>query len=179
MKRNILKSGAIPLATALLLVATGVQADFSAGVAATSAPVSVDDAGTIGGDATGWRAHVSYRFHKNLGVEGGFSKYGSPNDNSIPSNMHLDTEAWDIYAVGYLPMGKDGTVFAKLGFIAWDTESEVNDTDEMHRKSNTLGLGIGGEYEFTKRFAVRAEAEWFDSAISGEMKYSLGGVVRF
>lgn len=180
MKHNIMKSGAISLATALLLVASGAQADFSAGVSAASAPVAVDEAETMGGSATGWRAHVSYMFNKNFGIEGGISKYGSPDDKTIPSNMHVDTEAYDIYAVAYYPMGNDkGGVFAKVGYVAWNTETEVNDTNETHNKSNDLGLGIGGQYDITERFALRAELEWFDSAFSGDLKYSLGGVVRF
>jgi hypothetical protein len=33
-------------------------------------------------------------------------------------------------------------------------------------------------WEMTQ-FGLRAELEWSDSAISGELKYSLGGVIRF
>ena len=88
--------GSIPL----LFVAGAVQAEgFSAGLSAVRAPVSANETNTIGGTASGWRVHGSYMFNKYFGVEGGFSKFGSPNDNSIPSNMHVDTEAYDVYAV--------------------------------------------------------------------------------
>lgn len=170
---------AIWSAIPLLFIAGAAQADLSAGMSVVRAPVSADKEGTIGGTSNGWRVHGTYMFHKNFGIEGGFSKFGSPSDKSVPSNMHVDTEAYDVYAVAYYPMGNDGALIAKVGYVSWNTESEVNDTNETHNKSDNLALSLGGQYEITERFALRAEMEWFDSAISGELKYSLGGVVRF
>jgi len=180
MKHNYLISKAMLGIFSLLFASAAIADGFSAGLAAVQAPVSVDEAGTdAGGSASGWRVHGAYMFNKNFGIEGGLSKYGTPDDNSIPSNMHVDTEAYDVYAVAVYPMGNDGALIAKAGFISWDTESEVNDTNEAHQTSTDLALSFGGQYDITERFALRAELEWFDSAISGELKYSLGGVVRF
>jgi opacity protein-like surface antigen len=180
MKLNSMKSRGFLLASVLLLMAPGVQADISAGIAAVRAPITADNLGTIGGSADGWRAHFKYMFNKNFGFEGGLSKYGSPDDQSVPSNMHVDTEAYDIYAVAYYPLDiNDSGIYAKVGYVSMDSESEVNDTNETHHKNDTLALSFGGEYYITERFGLRAELEWFDSAISGELKYSLGGVVRF
>lgn len=180
MKLNIMKTGGFFLTSLLLLAAPAVYADFSAGLSTVRAPITANDLGTIGGNADGWRAHVSYMFTRNFGIEGGLSKYGSPDDQSVPSNMHVDTEAFDVYAVAYYPMGNnDSGIYAKVGYVSMDSESEVNDTNETHHKEDTLGLSFGGEYFITERVGIRAELEWFDSAISGEMKYSLGGVIRF
>ena len=117
--------------------------------------------------------------NENWGFEGGLSKYGTPKDGSIPSNMHVDTEAYDLYAVYAYPVGDKAGLVAKAGFIAWDTETEVFDTNESHQTSNDMALSFGGRYDITEQFSIRAELEWFDSAISGELKYSLGGVIRF
>ena len=133
----------------------------------------------VDGDSTGWRIHGSYMFNKNFGIEGGMSKFGSPNDKLLPSNMHVDTQSYDVYAVAVYPMGDDFGLMAKVGFIAWDTETEVNDTNTTHKTSTDLALSLGGQYDITEQFGLRAELEWFDSAISGELKYSLGGVIRF
>jgi len=180
MKLKTLKEGAVFLAFLVLLSAPAAYADFSAGIAGSRAPVSANDSGTIGGSADGWRAHFRYMINRNFGIEGGLSKYGSPNDQSVPSNMHMDTESYDVYAVAYYPLDEnDSGIYAKVGYVSMDTESEVNDENEAHHKNDTLGLSFGGEYYITERFGLRAELEWFDSAISGEIKYSLGGVVRF
>ena len=181
MRHNYLISKGMLGVLSLLFAATAVNADgFSAGVSAVSAPVNVEESGTtIAGDSTGWRLHGSYMINKNFGIEGGMSKFGSPNDKSLPSNTHVDTESYDVYAVVVYPMGDDTSLIAKAGYIAWNTETEVNDTNTAHQKNTDLALSFGGQYDITEQFAVRAEMEWFDSAISGELKYSLGGVIRF
>ncbi len=181
MRHNDLISKAMLGVLSLSFAATVANAEgFSAGVSAVRAPVSLEESGTlVDGDSSGWRVHGSYMFNKNFGVEAGLSKYGSPNDSSMPSNMHVDTEAIDVYVVAAYPVGNDSVVYAKVGYIAWNSETEVNDTNETHQKSTDLALSLGGEYDITERFGVRAELEWFDSAIKGELKYSLGGVVRF
>jgi len=181
MKHKDLISKAILGALALFFAANVATADgFSAGVSAVRAPISVEAAGTdAGGDSSGWRVHGSYMFNKNFGIEGGLSKFGTPSDGSIPSNMHVDTESYDVYAVAVYPMANDIGLIAKAGFVSWNTETEVMDTNETHQTSTDLALSFGGQYDITEQFAIRAELEWFDSALSGELKYSLGGVVRF
>jgi len=165
----------------LLFAASAANADgFSAGVAAVRAPVSLEESGTlVDGDSSGWRVHGTYMFNKNFGIEAGLSKFGSPNDSTLPSDMHVDTESYDVYAVAAYPLGNNGALIAKAGYVAWDSETEVNDTNTAHQTSTDLALSFGGQYDMTEQFAIRAEMEWFDSAISGEMKYSLGGVIRF
>jgi hypothetical protein len=165
----------------LLFAATAANADgFSAGVSAVRVPVNIEESGTtVSGDSTGWRLHGSYMINKNFGIEAGMSKFGSPNDTSLPSNMHVETESYDVYAVVAYPMGDDASLIAKAGYVAWNTETEVNDTNGAHQKNTDLALSFGGQYDMTEKFAIRAELEWFDSALSGELKYTLGGVIRF
>ncbi len=182
MKHKYLISNAMLGVLSLLFSANAANADgFSVGVSATRAPVSIGDSDTTaGGDANGWRVFGSYMFNKNFGIEGGMSKYGSPNDKSIPSNMHVDTESYDVYAVGVYPLGNnDASLIAKVGYVSWDTETEVNDSNESHFKSTDLALSFGGQYDFSERMGIRGEAEWFESLTSGELKYSLTGVFRF
>ena len=126
-------SGVISL---LFVTGAAYAGDFSVGLAATHAPVSVEEAGKdAGGGADGWRIHGQYMINETWGIEGGLSKYGTPKDNSIPSNMHVDTEAYDLYAVYAYPVGDNMGLIAKAGFISWDTETEVFDTNESHQTS--------------------------------------------
>lgn len=182
MKRNYLILRTITGALSLLFAANAANADgFAVGVSATRAPVSIDDAGTtIAGDADGWRVFGSYMFNRNFGIEGGMSKFGSPNDKSLPADMHVDTESYDLYAVAVYPIGNnDAKLIAKVGYASWNTETEVNDENEAHYKSTDLALSFGGQYDFSERLGIRGEAEWFDSFESGDLKYSLSAVFRF
>ena len=70
-------------------------------------------------------------------------------------------------------------MIAKAGYVSSNTETEVNDTNETNQTNTDLALSFGGQYDMTEQFAIRAEMEWFDSALSGELKYTLGGVIRF
>jgi OOP family OmpA-OmpF porin len=181
MKHNDLISKAMLGVASLLFVASAANAEgFSVGVSAVNAPISVEEAGPgAGGDSNGWRVHGQYMFNKHFGIEGGLSKFGTPSDNSIPSNMHADTEAYDVYAVVAYPFSEDAGLYAKAGVVSMNTETEVNDTNESHQTSTDMALALGGKYDITERFSIRAELEWFESALSGDLKYSLGGAVRF
>lgn len=181
MKHDYLKINAGLGMVSLFLAANIAIADgLAVGLSVTRAPINVEDAGTsFGGDADGWRAFGSYMFTRNFGIEAGKSKYGSPDDSSIPPNMHADTESWDVYAVAAYPLSNNFDVIAKAGYISWDTETEIDDTNEAHFRSEDLALSLGGEYDLGKNFGVRGELEWFDSMLSGELKYSLSAVIGF
>ena len=153
---------------------------FSIGMSGTRADTGFqDETSTVAGDSSGWRLFGSYMFNERWGIEGGLSKYGSPDDKSLPSNMHVDTESYDLYAVYRLPLSPNFGLVNKVGVTSWNTETEVMDSNEAHYKSTDLSLSFGGEYDLTEHFGIRGELEWFDSAISGSLKYSLSGVFRF
>jgi len=181
MKQKYLRSNAFLGVLLLTFAAAAVNADgFSIGMSGTRADTGFkDDATTIAGDTSGYRVFGSYMFNERFGIEGGLSKYGSPNDKALPSNMHVDTESYDLYAVYVYPISPNFGLVNKVGFASWDTETEVSDENEGHYKSTDLALSFGGQYDLNQRFGIRGEIEWFDSAISGSMKYSLSGVFRF
>lgn len=181
MKYKYLKLNAGLALLPLLIAANAATAEgFSLGLSAARAPINIDDAGTsFGGDSDGFRVFGSYMFTRNFGIEGGLSKYGTPDDTSIPVDLHMDTEAYDIYAVAAYPLSNNFDVIGKVGYVSWNTETEVNDTNETHYKNDDLALSLGGEYDISKHFGIRGELEWFDSMVSGELKYSLSAVIGF
>ena len=182
MSKKIMLNAVLGGLTLLFAASLAIAGEgFSIGASAARATVSVKDAGIdIDGDSTGWRVFGTYMFNKNFGIEGGVSSFGKPNDNSLPSNMQVETESYDLYAVAAYPVSEDAGFIAKLGFASWNTETEVNDTNETHHKSTDLALSLGGQYDFTERFGIRAEYEWFDHATSGaEDVVSISGVFRF
>lgn len=181
MKHNYMKLN-VGLGVLLLVFAANaaIAEGFAVGISAARAPVNIENAGTsLGGDADGFRVFGSYMFTRNFGIEGGMSKYGTPDNSSIPAEMHIDTEAYDVYAVAAYPLSNNFDLIGKVGYVSWNTETEVNDTNETHYKSDDLALSFGGEYDISKHFAVRGELEWFDSMVSGDMKYSLSAVIGF
>ena len=156
---------------------------FSIGASATRAAVDINTDGLdIKGDATGYRVFGTYMFNKNLGIEAGFSTFGEPDDNGIPSDMEVESDSVDVFVVGKHYVSEDVSFFAKAGFVQSRTETEIGDDDatETNHSSTDLALGLGGQYDITERFGVRSEIEWIDGIEAGaEQMISLSAVVRF
>ena len=185
MKQKYLMLNAILGGLTLLFAANPAIAGegFSIGASAARATVDVKGGGVdVKGESNGWRVFGLYMINKNLGIEAGYSSLGEPDDNTIPSDMEVETDSYDVYAVGYYPMSEKFGLIGKAGVASWNTETEVGDDDstETHHKSTDLALSFGGQYDMSERFAIRGEYKWFDSQDSGAVRMaSLSGVFRF
>lgn len=185
MKIRNLVSNTILAGLTLLLAANLAYAGegFSIGASAARASVDVNDVGIdVDGDASGYRVFGTYMFNKKFGIEAGYSTFGEPNDNSIPSNLEVETDSYDVFAVGKYPVSQNFSLIGKAGLSNSRTETEMDDDDESetHHSSTDLALGFGGQYDISERFAIRAEVEWMDNQDSGAANMlSLGGVYRF
>ena len=185
MKQRNLILNAVLWGLTLLIAASPASAGegFSIGASAARAAVDVNDVGVdVSGDASGYRLFGTYMFNERLGIEAGYSMFGEPNDSTIPAELHVETESYDVFAVGTVPLSANFGLIAKAGFSSSNTETELGDDDETetHQNSTDLALSFGGQYEFSERFAIRGELEWIDNNDSGlSNMISLGGVFRF
>ena len=174
---------ALLAALTLLLTANLVSADEGFSVGASVARASVEAQGlgqTVNGDADGSRIFGSYMFTRRFGIEAGYSDFGRPDDSTIAPNVEVESDSYDLYAVGVHPVTEKLDVFGKAGVVSWNTEIELDETTEVSSSSTDLALGFGGEYNVSERFGIRAEFEWIDSDTSGAVQMvSLGGVFRF
>lgn len=185
MKQRNLMLNAILGGLTLLFAANLANAGegFSIGASAARAAVDVNDGGVdVNGDANGYRLFGLYMFNERFGIEAGYSMFGEPNDSSIPAELHVETESYDVFVVGTVPLSANFGLIAKAGFSSSKTETELGDDDdtETSQSSTDLALSFGGQYEFTERFAIRGELEWIDNNDSGlSNMISLGAVYRF
>ncbi len=168
--------------TLLLAVNPAIAGEgFSIGASAVRANVDIKDVGIdIDGETTGYRFFGTYMFTERFGIEAGYSAFGKPNDITIPSNLSVETDSYDVFAVASYPMSANFALIGKAGFAASQTETEVNDENETHHKSTDFALSLGGNFDFTERFAVRGELQWIDNNDAGAANMiTLGGVYRF
>lgn len=175
---NVLLGALTPLFAADL---ANADEGFSLGASVARASVQAKGLGhAVDGDADGSRVFGLYMFNKNFGIEGGYSTFGAPDDNTLASNVEVETNSYDLYAVGAYPVSEKFDLFGKVGFVHWYTAIEVDETSGASENSTDLALGFGGEFGVSERFAIRGEFEWIDSADSGAARVvSLGGVFRF
>jgi len=183
MKQKHLILNALLGALTLLFAANLANAGegFSVGASVARASVEAEGLGqTIDGDADGARIFGSYMFTRRFGIEAGYSDFGRPDDNTIAPNVEVESNSYDLYAVGVQPVSEKLDLFGKIGFVSWNTEIEEDETSEVSSSSTDLALGFGAEYSVSERFAIRSEFAWVDSDNSGAVRMvSLGGVFRF
>jgi len=135
---------------------------------------------------TAYRIFGGYQINKHFAVELGYYQLGEATASGT-FRATIESKAWDLVAVGILPIGDKFSVYGKLGMYMADTDFSTNNPAFSNEsKSNTdLTYGIGVGYDFTKNFGIRAEYQVFKDVGGGDIGtadvdvMSIGIVYRF
>ncbi len=196
MKKTFLISG---LAVGLFMAQSALaQFYFGGGLGWTE--TSIDDnsfqvngatASTLSKDDTdtGWKIYAGYAFTPNVAIEGGYADLGkfnatrtviAPVAGSVSGNVKVT--GWGLDVVGTLPVGNNFSLLGRAGAAYMTTELNASVTGALTVAPGTnlnpnstdwVGkLGIGGQYDFAKQYAVRLEWERYFRVGSDE---STGG----
>jgi OOP family OmpA-OmpF porin len=114
--------------------------------------VSMDD------KDTSFRIFGGYQFNKNFGVEFGYADLGSAKATDGIDTVTWDAKAWDLMAVGTLPLG-DGkfSLIGKLGFYKGDLDASDSTGGSASESTTDFTFAIGAGYDFNKNLGIRAE----------------------
>jgi OmpA-OmpF porin, OOP family len=111
---------------------------------------------------TGYKVYAGWRFMKFFAVEADVINFGTPSRKRSGTEIEVELEGWDVDALGILPLGKWLDVFAKAGYLRWD--STVSVTGEKDQKDSgidfTWGVGVG--VNLGKWITIRGEWESFE-----------------
>ena len=144
----------------------------------------------------GRKSFVGYQFNENFAIEGGYfklGKFGSNVNMSPNSNRRFDVKMRGINVdlVSILPITERFSAFGRAGVIYSDVQERhwgfgpvpfnsyrVRDRDTSYK------FGVGLQYDFTERLAMRLEAERYHidhtTGSSGDADlFSVGVVYRF
>ncbi len=115
----------------------------------------------------------------NLGVEGGWVNFGNPSALIGGVNADAELDGLQVMGVGAIELGPID-IFGKLGFIAYDLETRVEDiTDSLSESGTDFGYGIGARWNIGS-FAIRLEWESYEiSELNRLDMWSLGGTWTF
>jgi OOP family OmpA-OmpF porin len=168
----------------LWLGSTAVLAGpFYVGASAAKTNLQEDDLnGSFDASDTTFKAFAGFRFLKFLGVEGGYVDFGSLEDTNAGTNTTVEGNAYDIFVVGVLPIGKHFELFAKGGVFQWDRDADSdgllsgNDSD-----SGTDPVwGAGMAFVLGSHIGIRLEFERYEmSDIDSLDQESAGLEIRF
>lgn len=162
-------------------------------------PIASAEVDKFNGTDMGFRVFGGLRFGRFFGIEGGYVDLGEPDDEtnlSIPGDASRpttdvslvitdETDGWELYAVGFLPINDRWEAFAKLGILNWDSDFKVVNsfadtfppsppnstpfiptvTPESFTASDDgtdLAGGFGVNYKASEHMTLRGEATWYD-----------------
>lgn len=186
-KRQVAGAAMVLVASAMMLFSAESKAEIgfyvggSIGQAAIEIDV-VDQVQTFAFDEDDFAWNVYGGFNLglvllDLAVEVGYVDFGGPSGNVLGSQIEVDTDGIDAFAVIGYDLGPLG-VFAKAGMISWDAEASIDGLSTSDDGTDPA-YGIGAKIGFSS-LAIRAEYELFDIGDAEDLsKISVGFVWSF
>ena len=121
------------------------------------------------GSSTATRVFLGVRLGAWLGLEGGYRRFGTANDQVAdqpgePSvRVGIRTTGYEAAVLGIYPLNRELSLFAKVGVINWDTDLRAAGAVIQNEDGNDLIGGVGTTYRGTGPVHVRIEGEFLDA----------------
>lgn len=164
-----LTSGLMLGAPAAASAQSGLYLGAGVGTADFEDNIEIEDVEGIdlNDDDTTYRYFIGYRANPNLAIEGGYRDFGEASSGPFT----VETDGWEGYVLGIAPIGPI-ELFAKGGFIAWETDGNrgLGSQDDVD-----LAYGVGGAVNLGPIF-LRLEGEWFDIDFPEDVQAFTGSV---
>lgn len=122
-----------------------------------------------------YKLQAGYRFNSNLAVEGGYADLGKFTYHAlatVPAGATRDgtvsVTAWNLDAVGRLPISDEVAVFGRLGLASYDLSYNCQGTvvacvaPSRSNSGTPLHYGLGVDWSFGKNLFARAEYEVYE-----------------
>ena len=145
---------------ALLLlsaVAGAAQADNGFYVGGGGGQSFVDE-GAYDDEDTAFSLFGGYELNRYFAVEGGYADFGEIEPNA---GTALEADTFHLTAVGTFPVNDVFSLYAKAGAHRWDADTSLSILGGDDTGTDPT-YGIGGQYRFNDRFALRAEVSRFE-----------------
>ena len=118
----------------------------------------------------GYKLFGGYQFNRHIAVEGGYVDLGKASIAGPQGFASTDSNAWQVGAVGSLPLSPQFAFTGKLGFARTSTDGSgvVNGVPFAagdHNTAPTYGLGM--RYDISKAVGLRGEWERFRVSNAG------------
>ena len=112
---------------------------------------------------TAWRILGGYQIDRNFAVELGYHDFGKVKATGFGVNGEVTANAWELVAVGTLPLRNQFSVYGKLGGYRGDTQLRSNAGFSGSDTNTDITFGVGGRYDFSPQIAFRAEYQAYQS----------------
>ena len=117
---------------------------------------------------TSWRIFGGYEVNRHIAVELGYANLGETSASGIVSgvniNANIEVTAWDLTAVGSIPVMDRLSLYGRAGLYLAETEASATgsvpgfSTSVNEKESNTgFTFGFGVKFDILRSLAVRGE----------------------
>lgn len=107
----------------------------------------------------GYQVFGGYQFNPYLGVEAAYTEFGK--FNLFDNVGYFKAYTWSLVAVGTVPFTDKLAGYVKGGFHRWDTRVWTTGFGRLKDDDTDPTYGLGLQYRFTGRVALRAEYSRF------------------
>jgi|PlaIllAssembly_1097288.scaffolds.fasta_scaffold33436_3 OOP family OmpA-OmpF porin len=144
------------------------------------------------GSDFGYKVFGGYQFMKWLAAEAEYVDGGEPDDNfnspAFPDDRlkaSVGITGFVGSAVGIWPIGESFNLFGKLGFIYWDADGSAKIRDaagtivktSVGEDGTDFAWGVGGTWNFTETFGVRAEYQGFELSNFDSVDFASASII--
>lgn len=188
-KKNAILAFGLLVATGMASVAVAADTGFyvmgGLGQQLDSSTKSNADAGltSIGGrgfsssvsEATVYRVQLGYQVNTNLAIEGGYigtdDESYSASGGNVNGTIRLkqSVKAWNLTAVGILPLADKFSLLGKLGYANVKASATITNpasSISADATKNDFTYGIGAKYDITKEVFTRLDVDSYNIADS-------------
>lgn len=191
MATLLIAAAPLTLSTTVLAQAQTSHTGFYGGVGAGVGRTDLNSAGVAGStdkrDSV-WKLFGGYQLNRNIAVEGGYVDMGKASVAGPQGFASAESNAWQIGAVGSLPLNQQFALTGKLGVARTSTDSAgiVNGIAFAGTQRNTAPTyGLGLRYDISQAVALRGDWDRYrikDNAFGGKSDsdlFTLGAQFRF
>ena len=116
---------------------------------------------------TAFKFFGGYQFNPYVAGEFGLVDLGKAKSEAGGLTDEFKVRAWELTAVGSLPVVDRFSVYGRLGFYFADSKENTNFTGDSTHSNNDLTIGFGVRYDFTRNLAVRGELQRYSDVGGG------------
>lgn len=150
---------------------------------------------TTSTSATGGKVQLGYNIGKTFALEGGYAYLGRANFTSATNlggiGGNKEASLFNLDLVAKLPVTEQFSALARFGGYYWKTRNDMPNattlgTTTVNDNGFDFKAGLGVQYDFTQRFALRGEFERYNgigkAETTGDSKVNqltVGAVLKF
>ncbi|MEJ2172238.1 MAG: porin family protein [Woeseiaceae bacterium] len=158
---------AIFLLSSSYALAEGLYAGAGIGVTNVETPNS-----SFEDRPTGWQVLAGYEFNDIFALEGSYVNSGSAKDPDVDENLEAEFSGYVMSVVLHTDMTTPN-LFTKLGYFNGEQEVSVQDIT-LDDDVDGFTAGLGFRHKLANNFAIRGEANWYESDFDNLWSVGIG-----